>query len=70
MLRDVGGWNGRMVDGYADWDLWIDLLTRGARVGGVNEVLFHYRTKPGSMLALAQATHAAIVGEMRRHHAR
>ncbi len=31
------------VDGYADWNLWIDILKRGWRMAVINEPLFHYR---------------------------
>lgn len=31
------------IDGYADWNLWIDILKRGWRMAVVNEPLFHYR---------------------------
>lgn len=69
LLREVGGWNGRMVHGYEDWDLWIDLLKRGARFGGVDELLFHYTTRADSMLAqITGRMHREIVLEMRRHH--
>jgi hypothetical protein len=69
LLREVGGWNGRMVNGYEDWDMHIDLLKRGARLGGVSEVLFNYRTRPDSMLvSITGKMHHQIVSEMHRHH--
>jgi len=39
--------------GYEDWNLWIDILKRGWKVGVVNEPLFHYRLKPSSMVTEA-----------------
>jgi hypothetical protein len=69
LLREVGGWNGRMVHGYEDWDLWIDLLKRGVRLGGIDDVLFNYRTRENSMLmSISKRMHLQIVKEMRRHH--
>lgn len=74
ILRDVGGYNPRMAGwpgvngGYEDWDLWIDLKRRGARFAAVNEVLFHYTTKPDGMLVKAEQNRQALVDEMRRHH--
>jgi len=69
LLREAGGWNGRMVNGYEDWDAWIDLLKRGARLGGVDEVLFHYRTRADSMLmSISGKMHRHILAEMHRHH--
>lgn len=69
LLREVGGYNGRMLDGFEDYDLAIDLMTRGARYVACNEVLFHYTTRPDSMLSSAMGKQAEIMAEMRRHHA-
>ncbi len=68
LLKSIGGYNGRMTDGYEDWDMWIDLMTRGAKFVPCNEVLFHYRTRPDSMLSLAESKRLIITAEMRRHH--
>jgi glycosyltransferase involved in cell wall biosynthesis len=69
LLRAVGGYNGRMIHGYEDWDLWIDLMQRGARITAVNEVLFHYRTRADGMLADTEAHHREWnLIEMGRHH--
>lgn len=68
LLRTVGGYNGRMIDGFEDYDLAIDLMSRGARYIAVNEVLFHYRTRADSMLSTAMKKRDSIMAEMRRHH--
>lgn len=68
LLKSVGGYNGRMTDGFEDYDLAIDLMTRGARYVGCYEYLFNYRTRPDSMLALAMSKQHIIKAEMRRHH--
>lgn len=74
LLRECGGYNPRMAGGwgvsggYEDWDLWIDLKNRGAKFAAVNEVLFHYTTKPESMLVAAERNRGVLVEEMRRHH--
>ena len=39
---EVGGYNST-VDGYEDWNLWIDILKRGWKLAILNEPLFHYR---------------------------
>ena len=71
LLREVGGYNGRMVRGYEDWDLTLDLMTRGARFVAVNEILFHYRTRSDGMLATTERHHRdENLAEMRRHHRR
>jgi glycosyltransferase involved in cell wall biosynthesis len=69
LLREVGGYNGRMIHGYEDWDLWVDLMQRGARMAWVDEPLFHYRTRKDSMLADTEANWREwCLDEMARHH--
>jgi len=69
LLREVGGYNGRMINGYEDWDLSIDLFSRGARFVAVNEVLFHYRTRADGLLARAERDHReANIALMREQH--
>jgi glycosyl transferase family 2 len=69
LLKSCGGYNGRMVHGYEDWDLWIDLYQRGARIAAVDEPLFNYRTRPDSMLAQTEAEWRDWnFDEMARHH--
>lgn len=68
LLREVGGWNGRMVNGFEDYDLALDLMIRGARYVGCEEVLFHYQTRPDGMLTDAMRRQEEIRAEMKRHH--
>lgn len=69
LLREAGGYNGRMIHGYEDWDLWIDLMQRGARLAAVNEVLFHYNTRADSMLQDTEKNWRDwCLDEMARHH--
>ena len=69
LLKEAGGWNGRMINGYEDWDLWIDLMQRGAKLAGVDEPLFNYRTRKDSMLADTEANWRDwCFDEMARHH--
>jgi len=69
LLKEVGGYNGRMVHGYEDWDLWVDLMQRGAKLASVDEPLFHYRTRKDSMLADTEANWRDwCLDEMARHH--
>lgn len=74
LLREVGGYHPAMAGwpgvhgGYEDWDLWIDLVRRGATIVPVNEILLHYSTNPGGMLARAERNRGVLVQEMRRHH--
>lgn len=69
LLREVGGYNGRMIHGYEDWDLWIDLIQRGVKFSAVDEILFHYRTSETSMLMDTEANWKQwCLDEMARHH--
>ena len=69
LLKEAGGYNGRMINGYEDWDLWIDLMQRGAKMVAVNEPLFNYRTRKDSMLAQTEANWRDWNwDEMARHH--
>jgi len=52
-VRNVGGYDDAMGEmGYEDWDLWLSLVERGYRGTILQEVLFHYRRRAGSMSAL------------------
>ena len=75
LLREIGGYNTLMAGawnqngGLEDWDLTLDLMTRGARYAAVEEVLFHYDTSnPNSMIHRSQPNRDALHAEMRRHH--
>jgi cellulose synthase/poly-beta-1,6-N-acetylglucosamine synthase-like glycosyltransferase len=69
LLKEAGGYNGRMVHGYEDWDLWVDLMQRGAKLAAVDEPLFNYRTRKDSMLAQTEAQWKDWNwDEMARHH--
>lgn len=68
LLRQIGGYNGRMIDGFEDYDMAIDLMSRGAKYIAVNEVLFNYRTRNNSMLSESMRKKDSIMAEMKRHH--
>lgn len=68
-LREIGGYNGLMVKGLEDADVWCDLLNRGARFDAIQKPLFNYNTAtPDSMLATTLSCRDEITAEMRRHH--
>lgn len=67
-LRLIGGWNGRMIHGWEDWDLWCDLLHRRCTFAAVHETLFHYRVKQNSMAVDAEQHRGWNLQEMARHH--
>ncbi len=48
-LKEIGGYSPRMTWGFEDLHLWIDLLSRGAKVVTIPEILVLYRVREGSM---------------------
>lgn len=65
-LLEVGGYSPRMTFGYEDLHLWINLLTRGAKIVTIPEVLFLYRTKPQSMYTDALSHHAQLLVQINK----
>jgi glycosyltransferase involved in cell wall biosynthesis len=47
--------------GYEDWELFLSLLERGWQVAVVNEPLFHYRIRSGTMISKAVKAHDGLV---------
>lgn len=75
LMREIGGYNPLMAGpwneggGYEDWDVWWDLMARGARFACCPEILFHYDTlSTDSMVHRAARNQDALHAEMRRHH--
>lgn len=54
-LLEVGGWSPKMVWGWEDLHLWINLLHNGKKIVTIPEVLMLYRTKEHSMIHDANA---------------
>ncbi|NNF02480.1 MAG: glycosyltransferase, partial [Bacteroidia bacterium] len=49
-LLEVGGFDSKMpVQGYEDWELWINLFSRGSKFYHIDKFLFDYRVSPVSM---------------------
>lgn len=46
----TGGYNPNMIYGWEDWDFWLSLLEIGKKPHLIEEVMFYYRVKPGSMI--------------------
>lgn len=67
-LLEVGGYSPRMVWGYEDMALWIDLLKRGAKLVILQDVLVMYRTKEQSMIHTAQQHHEELMNQIRFDH--
>lgn len=63
-LLEVGGYSSRMVEGYEDMHLTINLLTRGNRIVTVPEPLWKYRIKENSMYKDALKHHDKLMNQI------
>lgn len=63
-LQEVGGYSPRMVEGYEDLHLWINLLTRGKRIETVPQPLVFYRTKEQSMWTESKKHHVKLMDQI------
>jgi len=64
LLCAAGGYSPRMTYGYEDYHLWFDLLTRGAKLAVIPEILVKYRVKEKTMLKDAQAHHEELMAQI------
>lgn len=66
-LLEVGGYSPRMVEGYEDLHLWINLLIRGKKIITIPEVLWMYRTKEKSMYRdITPDIHQKLIGQINK----
>lgn len=63
-LLECGGYSPKMVEGYEDYALWFDLLTRKKKIVTIPKVLVLYRTKFRSMWKDAIKHHAKLMGQI------
>lgn len=63
-LLEVGGYSPKMVEGYEDLHLWINLLTRGKTIETIPEALMYYRTKESSMWKDALKHHDKLMAQI------
>jgi len=63
-LLECGGYSPRMTFGYEDYHLWFDLLSRGATIKTIPEILVLYRTKEKSMIHDAQNHHEELMNQI------
>lgn len=63
-LLEIGGYSPRMVHGYEDLHLWINLLTRGKKIGTTKQPLVYYRTKSSSMYTEAKKHHKELMEQI------
>lgn len=65
-LLECGGYSPRMVEGYEDYHLWHDLLSRGKSIATVHEPLVFYRTKEKSMYTEATGHHVKLMAQIKK----
>lgn len=63
-LLEIGGYSPKMVFGYEDLHMHIDLLSRGKTIAVIPEILVLYRTKESSMLRDAQKHHTELMAQI------
>ncbi len=63
-LLEVGGYSPKMVFGYEDLHLWINLLSIGASLVTMKDKLVLYRTKENSMIHDALAHHDELMAQI------
>lgn len=67
-LLEIGGYNPKMIWGWEDYDLWFDLLNRGAKITTIPEVLILYRTKERSMINEANEHATELWTQIYKNH--
>lgn len=68
VLLEVGGYNPRMVYGWEDLDLWVDLLKRGKKLVTIPDKLVLYRTKGESMYTESLKHADFLANQLRINH--
>lgn len=64
VLLEVGGYSPRMIWGYEDYHLWINLLTRGKKIITMPDILVLYRVKERSMIDSAREHHDELMAQI------
>jgi len=65
-LLEIGGYSPKMVEGYEDLHLWVNLLTRGYRLVTIPEILWQYRIKSESMYTKAVQYHKKLLAQINK----
>ena len=63
-LLEIGGYSPRMIHGYEDYHLWVNMLHAGKRIVTIPEPLIFYRTKKESMITDAQKHHSELMTQI------
>jgi glycosyltransferase involved in cell wall biosynthesis len=68
VLLEVGGYSPRMIWGYEDYALWMDIFRRGKSLCVLQDVLVLYRTKENSMIHDANAHAEELWAQMHKDY--
>ncbi|HAU32589.1 MAG: Glycosyl transferase, family 2 [Desulfotomaculum sp. 46_296] len=66
--EDAGGYDGKMLFGYEDYDFWLSILEKGWNSFLIPEVLFYYRVKPVSKFTVERQKHGEIMRIIKAKH--
>lgn len=63
-LEKIGGYSSKMLHGYEDLHLIINLLTRGYKIITISKILWLYRVKENSMALTAKDHHKELLDQI------
>lgn len=66
ILQEIGGYSPRMLHGYEDLHLWMNLLHKGYEIHTYPEPLWMYRTKEQSMWTDAKKHHIDLLAQINK----
>ena len=65
-LLEIGGYSPRMVFGFEDYHMWINLLSRGKKIATLKDILILYRTKENSMITEAEKHSSELMAQIHK----
>ena len=66
--QDKGGYDEELIEGYEDWEFWINLLKDGGEVKKIENVCFFYRIKKDSRNVHAKKNESNSIKLMEKKH--
>jgi len=66
--EEAGGFNEKMIEGYEDWNFWIDLTKRGWLIHIIPELLLYYRLKSDSRVNNTLKEHDHVYAKIKANH--
>lgn len=66
-LLEIGGYSPKMVEGYEDLHLWVNLLTRGYKLVTIPDILWMYRIKEQGMYrSITPEIHKKLIAQINK----